>query len=75
MLSALNLRARPQKIQKYHFLSKGLCEHLEQRGVTCLGTGAPGVHFSAEMTKMPLVSPKFDWDSKKVQTFTKQCFS
>ena len=45
ILSALDLHARPQKIQKYYFLSTGPWEHLERRGATCLGTGVPEVLF------------------------------
>ena len=63
-----------KKIQKYNFLSSGQWEHLEWRGATRLSTEAPKVPFLAKMTKMPLVSPRFDRRSNEVQTFTKQHF-
>jgi len=50
-------------------------EHLERRGTTRSDTKAPKVPFSAKMTEMPLVSPKFDRRSKEVKTLTKQHFS
>ena len=56
ILSALDLRARSRKIQKYYFLSMGLWEHTKWCGATHLDIKAPKVHFSAKMTKMPLVN-------------------
>ena len=58
ILSALNLRAKPWKIQKYQFLSMGLWGHLEWHGATHSDIREPKVPFSAKMTKMPLVNPK-----------------
>ena len=75
ILSALGLRAEPQKIQKYQFLSMGPWERQERRGITRLDTGAPKVHFLVKMTKMPLVCPRVDQRSNEVQTPTKQHFS
>ena len=56
ILSALDLRARSRKIQKYYFLSMGLWEHTKWCGATHLDIRAPKVHFLAKMTKMPLVN-------------------
>ena len=53
----------------------GLQEHPERCGAARSGIGAPKVHFSAKMTKMPLVSPRFDRRPNKVQTLAKQRFS
>ena len=50
-------------------------EHLEWCGATRLVNGAPKVHFSAKMTKMPLVNPRFDRRSNEVKTLTKKIFS
>ena len=58
ILSALDLRAGPRKIQKYYFLSMGLGEHLEWRGATHSDTGVIKVPLSAKMTKTPLVNPR-----------------
>ena len=46
-------------------------EHIEPRGATRLGTGAPEVHFKAKMTKIPLVNPRLDQRSNEVETLTK----
>ena len=52
----------------------GLWEHLERRGVAYSNTGAPKVPFSAKMTKMPLVNPRFDRRSNEVKALKKQHF-
>ena len=57
ILSALDLRVGPRKIQKYYFLSIGPREHPEWCGATHSDTRAPKVPFSAKLTKMPLVNP------------------
>ena len=57
ILSTLDLRAWPWKIQKYYFLSMGLREHLEWCGITRSNTRALKVPLLAKMTKMPLVNP------------------
>ena len=49
-------------------------EHLEWCGATYSGIGAPKVHFSTKMTKMPLVNPRFNRRSNKVKTLTKIYF-
>ena len=72
ILFALDLRARPWKIQKYYFLHMRLQKHLEWCGTTRSGIGAPQVPLLAKMTKMPLVNPRFNQRSKKVKTLTKQ---
>jgi len=74
-LSTLDLRAKPRKIQKYHFLSTGLQEYPKRHGTTCLGTGALEVPSLAKMTKMPLVNPRLDRRSNKVETLKKELFS
>ena len=56
ILSALDLRVGPWKIQKYYFLSMVLQEHTEWCGITHLDIGAPKMHFSAKITKMSLVN-------------------
>ena len=55
ILFALDLRAKPRKIQKYYFLSMRLEEHTKWCGATHLNIRAPKVHFLAKMTKMPIV--------------------
>ena len=50
-------------------------EHPKRRDATRLGIGAPKVPFSAKMTKMPLVNPRFKQRPKEVQTLAKQYFS
>ena len=74
ILFALDLHAGPLKIQKYHFLSIDPQEHQEQRGATRSGIGAPEVPFFAKMTKIPLVSPRFDRRSNMIWTLTKKTF-
>ena len=72
ILSALDLGARPWKIQKYYFLSMGLQEYLEWCGTTCSDTGALKVPLSAKMTKMAIVNPGLTESrtrSKSSQTF------
>ena len=74
ILSTLNLRVKPQKIQKKYFLSMGPREHPERRGATCSSTGTPKVPFSAKMTKMPLVNlglteGQIGWKSSQSNTF------
>ena len=54
---ALDLRARPRKIQKYYSPSMGPWEHLKWRGITRSYTRALKVSFSVKMTKTPLVNP------------------
>ena len=67
---------RIQKIQKKnHFISIGSWEHPKRCGATCLSAGALKVPFLAKMTKMPLVSPRFDQRSIEVKTLTKHRFS
>ena len=56
ILSALDLCARPRKIQKYHFLSIGLQGNLEWCGVIRSDTEAPKMPFLTKMTKIPLVN-------------------
>ena len=43
ILSALDLRVEPRKIQKYYYLSMGPWEHLKWRNTTCSDTRAPKV--------------------------------
>ena len=66
--------SNPPKIQKYYFLSIRPWEHLEWHGATCSGTIVPEVPFSSKMTKMPLVSSRFDWWSNVVWTLKKNVF-
>ena len=70
-MSALDLRAESQKIQKYYFLSMGPREHPERRGATRSSTETPEVYFLAKMTKTPLVGPKtliLIWLLEQVET-------
>ena len=57
ILFALNLRARPQKFQKYYLFSTGPWKHLDWHGATCSGIETLEVHFQVKLTKMPLVNP------------------
>ena len=75
ILSALDLHVGPPKIQKYYFLSTGSWEYLEWCGRTRLSSELPKVTFFAKMTKMPLVSPRFNQKSNMVWTLTKQLLS
>ena len=54
----LDLRAGPQKFQKYYLFSMGLRKHLDWHGITCLGVRALEVPFQVKLTKMPLVNPR-----------------
>ena len=56
------------------FFSMGLWECPEWRGAAHSNTGAPKVPFSAKMTKMPLVNPRFDRRSNEVKALKKQHF-
>ena len=54
-------------------------EHPERRDAARSDTRAPKVPFSAKMTKMPLVNPRFDQNasgqkSNEVKALTKQHF-
>ena len=49
-------------------------EHPERRDAARSDTRAPKVPFSAKMTKMPLVNPRFDQKSNEVKALTKQHF-
>ena len=57
ILSALNLRARPQKFQKYYLFSTRPRKHLDWCGATRSGIRTLEVHFQVKLTKMPLVNP------------------
>ena len=52
----------------------GPWKHLEWHGATRSSTETPKMPFIAKMTKMPLVSSKFNQRSNEVQTRTKQRF-
>ena len=52
----------------------GLWECPEWHGAAHSNTGAPKVPFSAKMTKMPLVNPRFDRRSNEVKALKKQHF-
>ena len=57
ILSTFNLRARPQKFQKYYLFSTRPQKHLDWRGATRSGIRTLEVHFQVKLTKMPLVNP------------------
>ena len=74
IFSTLDLRAKPQKSKNIIF-SPWVCKSIQDdvaqpvralKHLKCL--------FSAKMTKIPLVSPKFDQRPNKVQTLAKQHF-
>ena len=58
ILSALDLRVRPRKFQKYYIFSIGQWKYLDQRGATHSGIRAIEVPFLVKLTKMPMVSPR-----------------
>ena len=56
ILSALDLRAKPHKFQKYYIFFMGQQKHIDWRGATHLNIGALKVHFLVKLTIMPLVN-------------------
>ena len=67
---------RTLKNPKISFLPPWVCESIQNDMAQPIrGIGAPEVPFLTKMTKMPLVSLRFNRRLNEVQTLTKQCFS